>query len=188
MSTLSPYRLVRTPPRVVGRLVPDPSQQAVLDHTSGPLLVLAGPGTGKTTTLVEAVARKIEGGLRPEEVLVLTFSRKAAEELRERITARVGTATAGPSAWTFHAFCYALVREHQPAEIYAEPLRLLSGPEQDVALRDLLRGSLDLGRMWPEPHVSFCAGDAASSCAGRATPRMSCRPRCRRSRHGSAIR
>ena len=77
---------------------------------------------------------------------MLTFSRKAAEELRERITARLGTASAGPSAWTFHAFCYALVREHQSAELFPDPLRLLSGPEQDVALRELLRGSADLGR------------------------------------------
>ncbi|MDP9182112.1 MAG: ATP-dependent helicase [Actinomycetota bacterium] len=151
MTQISPYRLVRPAVRAATALVPDDAQQAVLDHPGGPLLVLAGPGTGKTTTLVEAVARKVEsGGLSPDEVLVLTFSRKAAAELRERITARLGAPTAGPSAWTFHAFCYALVREHQPKELYAEPLRLLSGPEQDVALRDLLRGSLDLGRPWPD--------------------------------------
>jgi superfamily I DNA/RNA helicase/RecB family exonuclease len=149
MSTVSPYRLIRTPPATASRLVPDAAQQAVLDHAGGPLLVLAGPGTGKTTTLVEAVARRVEDGLTPDQVLVLTFSRKAAGELRERITARVGTPVAAPSAWTFHAFCYALVREQQPPDLYAEPLRLLSGPEQDVALRDLLRGSLELGRAWP---------------------------------------
>src|SRR3954469_15759352 len=146
------YRLLRTTPPVAARLVPDEAQREVLDHCSrvgGPLLVLAGPGTGKTTTLVEAVARRIEGGLSPDEVLVLTFSRKAAQELRERITARLGTTTAGPAAWTFHAFAYALVREHQSPEAFREPMRLLSAPEQDVALRELLRGSLDLGRSWP---------------------------------------
>lgn len=150
MTQTSPYRLVRPAPPSAAPLRPDASQQAVLDHGRGPLLVLAGPGTGKTTTLVEAVARRVEAGTPAERVLVLTFSRKAAAELRERITARLGAPTAGPSAWTFHAFCYALVREHQPKELYAEPLRLLSGPEQDVALRELLRGSLDLGRPWPE--------------------------------------
>jgi superfamily I DNA/RNA helicase/RecB family exonuclease len=144
-----PYRLRRGVPAAPRPLAPDAAQERVLAHAGGPLLVLAGPGTGKTTTLVEAVARRVEGGLRPEEVLVLTFSRKAAQELRERITARLGTATAGPSAWTFHAFCYALVRAQQPAGLSEAPLRLLSGPEQDVALRDLLRGSLELGRAWP---------------------------------------
>jgi superfamily I DNA/RNA helicase/RecB family exonuclease len=151
----SPYKLLRTSPPVATRLVPDEAQRDVLAHSGGPLLVLAGPGTGKTTTLVEAVARRVEGGLSPDEVLVLTFSRKAAQELRDRITARLGTTTAGPSAWTFHAFAYALVREHQPAEAFREPLRLLSGPEQDVALRELLRGSLDLGRDWP-PVLRAC--------------------------------
>ncbi|MBK5306488.1 MAG: ATP-dependent helicase [Frankiaceae bacterium] len=160
----SPYRLIRTPPAVATRLVPDEAQREVLAHCSskngGPLLVLAGPGTGKTTTLVEAVARRVEGngvegGLSPDEVLVLTFSRKAAQELRERITARLGTTTAGPSAWTFHAFAYALVREHQSPEAFREPMRLLSGPEQDVALRELLRGSLELGRAWP-PVLRAC--------------------------------
>src|SRR5689334_18337627 len=142
----TPYRLLRTPPPVATRLVPDEAQREVLAHCSsagsGPLLVLAGPGTGKTTTLVEAVARRVEGGLSPDDVLVLTFSRKAAQELRDRITARLGTTTAGPTAWTFHAFAYALVREHQSPEAFRDPLRLLSGPEQDVALRELLRGSL----------------------------------------------
>ncbi|GAC1444614.1 MAG: hypothetical protein NVSMB55_21510 [Mycobacteriales bacterium] len=145
----SPYRLLRTAPPVAAPLVPDEAQREVLAHAGGPLLVLAGPGTGKTTTLVEAVARRVADGLAPDEVLVLTFSRKAAQELRERITARLGTTSAGPSAWTFHAFAYALVREHQSPEVFGEPMRLLSGPEQDVALRELLRGSLELGRSWP---------------------------------------
>lgn len=155
----SPYRLVHTAPPLATRLVPDEAQRDVLGHcssaTGGPLLVLAGPGTGKTTTLVEAVARRVEGGLSPDEVLVLTFSRRAAQELRDRITARLGATTAGPAAWTFHAFAYALVREHQSPEAFREPLRLLSGPEQDVALRELLRGSLELGRVWP-PVLRSC--------------------------------
>jgi superfamily I DNA/RNA helicase/RecB family exonuclease len=135
--------------------VPDAQQAEVLGHRGGPLLVLAGPGTGKTTTMVEAVAQRVEGGLTPEQVLVLTFSRKAAQELRDRITARLGTASAGPSAWTFHAFCYALVREHASAQAWSEPLRLLSGAEQDVALREMLRGSAELGREWP-PTLRAC--------------------------------
>ncbi|GFH37693.1 ATP-dependent helicase [Streptomyces pacificus] len=123
----------------------DASQRAVVDHGRGPLLVLAGPGTGKTTTLVEAVASRIERGADPERLLVLTFSRKAAVELRDRMAVRLGGARA-PQATTFHSYCYALVRAHQDADLFAEPLRLLSGPEQDVAVRELLAGQLDLER------------------------------------------
>ncbi|MGW1884137.1 ATP-dependent helicase [Streptomyces sp. NPDC001970] len=148
------YRLVRTPPGPVDPPLLDASQRAVVDHERGPLLVLAGPGTGKTTTLVEAVAARIARGADPERLLVLTFSRKAAVELRDRMALRLGGARA-PQATTFHSYCYALVRAHQDADLFAEPLRLLSGPEQDVAVRDLLAGQLDLeregrgGARWP---------------------------------------
>lgn len=125
----------------------------MVDHPGGPLLVLAGPGTGKTTTLVEAVAARIARGADPARLLVLTFSRKAAVELRDRMAARLGAAR-GPQATTFHSFCYALVRAHQDADLFADPLRLLSGPEQDVTVRDLLAGQLDLEKEG-RPHISW---------------------------------
>ncbi|WP_349307847.1 MULTISPECIES: UvrD-helicase domain-containing protein [unclassified Streptomyces] len=133
----------------------DAAQRAVVEHRAGPLLVLAGPGTGKTTTLVEAVAERVRLGTAPERILVLTFSRKAAVELRDRMAARMG-GTAVAQATTFHSFCYALVRAHQDPELFADPLRLLSGPEQDVVVRELLAGQTALekgGRArvrWPD--------------------------------------
>ncbi|MFI6036952.1 UvrD-helicase domain-containing protein [Streptomyces sp. NPDC051315] len=149
------YRLVRTPPERVDPPRLDAAQRSVVDHAAGPLLVLAGPGTGKTTTLVESVAARIARGGDPARILVLTFSRKAAVELRDRMALRMGAARA-PQATTFHSYCYALVRAHQDSDLFVEPLRLLSGPEQDVAVRDLLAGQLDLQRLglahvrWPD--------------------------------------
>ncbi|WP_228990556.1 ATP-dependent DNA helicase [Streptomyces sp. DH8] len=149
------YRLVRTPPGSVEPPLLDAAQRAVVDHADGPLLVLAGPGTGKTTTLVESVAARVERGGDPARILVLTFSRKAAVELRDRMAARLGAAR-GPQATTFHSYCYALVRAHQDADLFANPLRLLSGPEQDVTVRELLAGQLDLEKeglahvRWPD--------------------------------------
>ncbi|MGV9879741.1 ATP-dependent helicase [Streptomyces sp. NPDC003006] len=149
------YRLVRTPPAPLEPPRLDAGQRAVVDHRGGPLLVLAGPGTGKTTTLVEAVAARVARGADPARLLVLTFSRKAAVELRDRMALRIGAARA-PQATTFHSFCYALVRAHQDADLFVEPLRLLSGPEQDVAVRELLAGQIDLAKegrghvRWPD--------------------------------------
>ncbi|MET9439239.1 UvrD-helicase domain-containing protein [Streptomyces sp. NPDC006610] len=149
------YRLVRTPPAEVDPPRLDAAQRAVVDHRAGPLLVLAGPGTGKTTTLVESVAARIERGADPERILVVTFSRKAAVALRDRMALRIGAARA-PRATTFHSFCYALVRAHQDSDLFVEPLRLLSGPEQDVTVRSLLEGEPDLERLglahvrWPD--------------------------------------
>ncbi|AUY49931.1 ATP-dependent DNA helicase [Streptomyces sp. CB01881] len=159
----SPYRLVRSPLVQPAPPVLDDYQRAVAEHAGGPLLVLAGPGTGKTTTLVEAVARRIERGTDPERILVLTFSRKAAMELRDRMSARLGSSSAAPratalrspQATTFHSFSYALLRAHQDPQEYAEPLRLLSGPEQDVMVRELLAGGAEDARLgggrisWP---------------------------------------
>ncbi|MDQ0833286.1 superfamily I DNA/RNA helicase/RecB family exonuclease [Streptomyces achromogenes] len=149
------YRLVRTPAARVDPPRLDAAQRSVVDHGPGPLLVLAGPGTGKTTTLVESVAARIARGGDPGRILVLTFSRKAAVELRDRMARRMGAARA-PQATTFHSYCYALVRAHQDVDLFVEPLRLLSGPEQDVAVRELLAGQLDLQRLglahvrWPD--------------------------------------
>ncbi len=170
------YVLQRPSRAAAAAPVLDPDQQAVVDHDGGPVLVLAGPGTGKTTTLVESVVDRVEQrGLRPDQVLVLTFGRKAADELRTRITARLGRTTRGAVAMTFHSFCYALVRrfalsdpgpdvDETPGGQLALPLglggegpaassswrppTLVSAPEQDVRIRELLLGSA------PEVRVS----------------------------------
>ncbi len=129
----------------------DEQQRRVVEHAGGPMLVLAGPGTGKTTTIVEAVVDRIEGrGTDPERVLVLTFSRKAAGELRQRITGRLHRTTRTPLALTFHSYAYALLR--RDAVLNEEPApRLLSGPEQLLEVRRLLEGELaDGARDWPE--------------------------------------
>ncbi|QEU78906.1 ATP-dependent helicase [Streptomyces subrutilus] len=144
------YRLVRSGPERAGPPVLDAAQRAVVDHTGGPLLVLAGPGTGKTTTLVESAAARVEAGTDPARVLILTFSRKAAVELRDRAALRLGGARA-PQATTFHSFCYGLVRAHQDTDLFADPLRLLSGPEQDVMVRTLLEGQRRIRSIrWPD--------------------------------------
>jgi superfamily I DNA/RNA helicase/RecB family exonuclease len=142
--------LRRRPAHRPGAPTLDADQRRVVDHPGGPLLVLAGPGTGKTTTLVEAVVDRVERrGLAPEQVLVLTFSRKAAQELRERVTARLGRTTRGALAMTFHSYAYALLRRELAAQ-GGPPLRLLSGPEQDLEVARLLEGELlDGGGRWP---------------------------------------
>ncbi len=151
------YRLVRTPTTRLDPPALDSAQRAVVQHPGGPLLVLAGPGTGKTTTLVESVVDRIEQrGTTPDAVLVLTFSRKAAADLRARIAGRLGRATVTPMVMTFHAFCYALVRRFADRvglapEGFGPPVRLLTGPEQEFRVRETLLGSLETRRVrWPD--------------------------------------
>ncbi|MCV2488652.1 ATP-dependent helicase [Geodermatophilus sp. YIM 151500] len=137
------YRLV-VPPAGPAAAPPalDPTQRAVVDHPGGPLLVLAGPGTGKTTTIVEAVAARIDAGVDPEQILVLTFSRKAAAELRARITARVARTIREPLARTFHSYAFGVLR--RAAMLRGDPPpRLLTAAEQDAVIAELLRGDVE---------------------------------------------
>src|SRR5512139_3452091 len=147
---MTSYRLVRPSAGRAAAPALDDFQQSVVDHEVGPLLVLAGPGTGKTTALVEAIVDRIEHrGVAPDSVLALTFSRKAAEQLRDRVTSRIGRTMSTTLSSTFHSYAYGLVRAYSTPELYAAPLQLLSAPEQDVMIQQLLEGTKDTG-FWPE--------------------------------------
>lgn len=85
--------------------IPNPKQKEAIEHVSGPMLVLAGAGTGKTTVLVERIARLIEQQhARPEEILAITFTENAARELVERVEKRLRR-RAAVNARTFNAYC-----------------------------------------------------------------------------------
>ncbi len=126
----------------------DADQQRVADHTGGPLLVLAGPGTGKTATIVESVVRRLTvDHIAPEQVLVLTFSRSAAAELSARIAGRLAD-TAAPVVATFHSFAWRLLRADPDEQV--QPQLLLARPEQDATLRQLLADpDAPWAQLWP---------------------------------------
>jgi superfamily I DNA/RNA helicase/RecB family exonuclease len=124
----------------------DAAQQQVVDHRRGPLLVLAGPGTGKTTTLVEAAVARVTAGVPVEQILMVTFSRRAAGELRDRVTARLARTVREPVARTLHSYAFGVLRMAAVARGEPAP-RLLSGPEQDVIVRELIAGGLP--ERWP---------------------------------------
>ena len=142
-------RLRRPAPASV--VSPTGEQQAVIANTARRLRVLAGPGTGKTATLVEAVAERITGrGVAPEQILVLTFSRRAAAELTARITQRLGVTTREPIVRTLHGYAFAVLRRQAAVAGEAVP-RLLAAGESDQVVRELLAGHLSDGAGgWPE--------------------------------------
>src|SRR5262249_61712615 len=89
----------------------DPQRQAVT-HRSGPLLILAGAGSGKTRVLTMRIANLIDHGVDGERILALTFTNKAAREMRTRLKALLGRAPDGPRAGTFHAIATRKRRPH----------------------------------------------------------------------------
>lgn len=142
------WELDLTPPAPAPAPQLDPEQEFVANHRDGPLLVLAGPGTGKTSTIVEAVARRLTDPAQPlsgDQVLVLTFGRRAAGELRDRLARRLPGRL--PIVATFHALAFGMIAD---AAVEGEAPRLLSGAEDDVRIRELLRGAIDDGSIeWP---------------------------------------
>ncbi|WP_442943793.1 ATP-dependent helicase [Nocardia sp. NBC_00508] len=128
-----------------------------------PWQVLGGPGTGKTSLLVDIAAGRIAVGADAESVLVLTHSKQAASALRDAITARlagpgaedgVPGATREPLVRTLHSYAFSVLRRHALAHGNPPP-RLLTGAEQDAVLREMLRGDLaDIAAgatgLWPE--------------------------------------
>ena len=91
----------------------NPDQRAAATHGEGPLLIVAGAGSGKTTTLAARVAHLVEGGIRPDRILLLTFSRRAAREMLSRAARMTGRRDAG-RVWggTFHSVANRLLRIH----------------------------------------------------------------------------
>ena len=103
-------------------LRPDPSQQVAASHRNTPFQLQAGPGTGKTRTLVQRIESLIRDGEDPTSILVLTFSNKAANELSERIAATNPLAAAAMWIGSFHAFGLDIIRRfHQKLELPPDP-------------------------------------------------------------------
>jgi DNA helicase-2/ATP-dependent DNA helicase PcrA len=115
------------------------AQRAAVTHGAGALLIVAGAGTGKTTVLTRRVAYLIaQGKARPEEILALTFTEKAAAEMEERVDTLVPYGYADVEISTFHAFGDRLVREHALELGLPPDYRVLNRAEQVIFFRDRL--------------------------------------------------
>ncbi|MES2963365.1 MAG: ATP-dependent helicase [Bdellovibrionota bacterium] len=91
----------------------NPEQREAVLHTEGPLLILAGAGSGKTTVLVSRTGNILQStNVKPEEICVLTFTNKAAKELKHRVGAKIGPSAQGIWTGTFHSFCLRTLRKY----------------------------------------------------------------------------
>ena len=128
-------------------------QKHVITHRGTPLLVLGEAGSGKTTTLITAVSKRISEGQDPNSILVITYGRHSASKLRDQIaSANPATHTVSePIARTFHSIAF-LILNDQLANTDAKKYVLLSGAEQDAQIRELL--AIDAANpdatLWPK--------------------------------------
>ncbi len=173
-------------------------QRAAASHGAGPLLIVAGAGTGKTATLAHRVAWLIAGGAEPGRILLLTFTRRAAAEMTRRadgllqeLTRRGGAGGSGARVWsgTFHSVAARLLRLHA-RDLGMEPDFTILDRGDAEDLMHLCRTDLGLGRNGTRfPAKSTCL-DIYSRCINAQSPLRevlaSSFPWCRQAEHGLA--
>ncbi len=128
----------------------NPEQQSAALATEGPVLVLAGAGSGKTRTLVFRIAHLLSLGVEPRRILAVTFTNKAAAEMRERVAAMVGKAAKGVLLSTFHSLGARILREHGERIGLPQKFSIYGTGDQSAVVKRILA---------EEVHVSATAGD-----------------------------
>ena len=113
-----------------------PSQAAAVSHVDGPLLVLAGPGSGKTRVVTRRIAALVEGGVRPQQIAAITFTNKAAGEMQERVEALLPEARVWVS--TFHRFCARLLRQYAGLVGLQSNFTILDTADQKQVIRRVM--------------------------------------------------
>ena len=123
----------------------NPEQLSATCHGDGPLLIIAGAGTGKTRTLVYRVAHLIDRGVPPERILLLTFTRRSAQEMLSRAERLVGTAGTKVHGGTFHATGHRLLRQHGKGAGLPSEFSIMDQGDA-VDLMGIARASLGVGK------------------------------------------
>ncbi|MFK8137023.1 MAG: ATP-dependent helicase [Bdellovibrionales bacterium] len=122
----------------------NPEQKEAACHNHGPMLILAGAGSGKTTVLVSRTGRMIEEGIaEPHEICVLTFTNKAAKELQLRVSAKLGKLSKGLWAGTFHSFGLGVLREHHKKMRLPKNFGIMGSGDQVAIVKELLKNLTD---------------------------------------------
>src|SRR5580765_3462264 len=117
----------------------NPEQRDAVEHLTGPLLVIAGAGSGKTRVLTARVARLIERGVAPERILSFTFTNRAAREMRERLEHAVGPAASKLWMGTFHATGVRMLRREAATLGLPAAFTVYDREDQESVLRELLK-------------------------------------------------
>ena len=114
-----------------------PSQRKAVSHREGPLLVLAGPGSGKTRVITYRIAALIEAGVRPYNICAITFTNKAAEEMRQR--AVVLGASSGAYLSTFHSLCVRILRRYAVAADIHPNFSIYDAADQSRCIKEAIK-------------------------------------------------
>ena len=139
-------------------------QYEAVMHDKGPALLLAGAGTGKTRTLIYRVAHLIESGVSPESILLLTFTNKAANEMKERAE-KMLKEKCGITACTYHSFCVKMLRFYGKMAGISPDFTIISGPDE-ADIIDIVKSELNFQKLKNMPSASVFAS-MLSACVNK---------------------
>ena len=139
-------------------------QYEAVMHDIGPALLLAGAGTGKTRTLIYRVAHLIESGVSPESILLLTFTNKAANEMKERAE-KMLKEKCGITACTYHSFCVKMLRFYGKVAGISPDFTIISGPDE-ADIIDIIKSELNFQKLKNMPSASVFAS-MLSTCVNK---------------------
>ena len=145
----------RSDSRIDYRKELNPAQHEAVTAVDGPLLVIAGAGTGKTRTLVYRVAHLVDIGIDPRSILLLTFTRRASEEMLRRASLLIDSRCAQVSGGTFHSFANTVLRHFGPKIGLSPSFSIMDRPDSEDVIQ-LLRAELGLNakeRRFPRKHT-----------------------------------
>ena len=129
----------------------NPAQKQAVEHTDGPLLIMAGAGSGKTKVLTCKVANLLAKGVSPWSILAITFTNKAATEMRERVDRMIGEGAKDVWLSTFHSFCARFLRrEVEATGMYKRNFVIYDSSDSQVVIKDCLK-ELNLDQMQYAP-------------------------------------
>jgi DNA helicase-2/ATP-dependent DNA helicase PcrA len=141
----------------------NPEQRKAVLHRDGPLLILAGAGSGKTRVITYRIAYLVgDGHARPDEVLAVTFTNKASDEMRERVQALIGSDCSRIWLSTFHALCARLLRREAPAIGLSRDFVIYDTADQLAALRQVMR-DLEIDERLLSPRQALAQFSAAKN-------------------------
>ena len=134
----------------------NPAQRQAVETLDGPVLMLAGAGTGKTRALTARIAHLLATGrARPDQILAVTFTNKAAREMKARVGALTGQGDAGmPWLGTFHAICVKLLRRHAELVDLKSNFTILDRDDQLRLLKQLVRAAGIDDKRWPARNLA----------------------------------
>jgi len=133
----------------------NPEQREAVLHLDGPLLILAGAGSGKTRVITSRIAYLVgDGHAQPQEVLAVTFTNKAAEEMRARVEALLGSDVSGMWVSTFHSLCARLLRREAPAIGLSRDFVIYDSSDQLTVVKQALK-SLHVDEGFVQPRAAL---------------------------------